>query len=154
MSWSLIEVEALAKKAAKGAGYSWGEAEDAARAVRWLEARGLGGAAALAAHLTGGGKGSCPIWKGIAVSDGVEDATTVDPDTLDQPLLFLPFADWAGAGQETAQRMGITICNAQVRSYTDTGTMNVLGKFAHKTYAPSTEESRALGAGAGLSDND
>lgn len=154
MTWSLIEVEALSKKAAKGAGYSWGEAEDAARAVRWLEARGLGGAAALAAHLSREGTGDCPIWKGIAVSDGIEDAATIDPDTLDQPLLYLPFADWAGFGQETAQRMGIKVGEAQVRSYTDADTMNALGAFAHKTYAPSTEESRALGAGAGLSDND
>ncbi|MEM9278872.1 MAG: DUF3726 domain-containing protein [Pseudomonadota bacterium] len=30
----------------------------------------------------------------------------------------------------------------------------ILEKLAHKTYAPSTEESRAKGAGAGLNDND
>ena len=30
----------------------------------------------------------------------------------------------------------------------------VLNTFAHRTYAPATEESRLLGAGAGLSDND
>ncbi len=29
-----------------------------------------------------------------------------------------------------------------------------LAKFAHRTYAPATEESRLAGAGAGLSDND
>lgn len=29
-----------------------------------------------------------------------------------------------------------------------------LGRFAHRTFAPATEESRLLGAGAGLSDND
>ncbi|MEM7216249.1 MAG: DUF3726 domain-containing protein [Pseudomonadota bacterium] len=32
--------------------------------------------------------------------------------------------------------------------------VSALEEFAHKTYAPSTEESRAKGAGAGLSDND
>jgi len=32
--------------------------------------------------------------------------------------------------------------------------VRVLEKFAHKTYAPSTEASRQKGAGAGLSDND
>lgn len=31
---------------------------------------------------------------------------------------------------------------------------DALNSFAHKTYAPATEESRLLGAGAGLSDND
>ncbi len=32
--------------------------------------------------------------------------------------------------------------------------IKVLESFAHKTYAPATEESRLAGAGAGLSDND
>ena len=32
--------------------------------------------------------------------------------------------------------------------------VKMLEKFAHNTYAPSTEESRAKGAGAGLTDND
>jgi hypothetical protein len=30
----------------------------------------------------------------------------------------------------------------------------ILNEYAHKTYAPATEESRRSGAGAGLSDND
>ncbi|NND22495.1 MAG: DUF3726 domain-containing protein, partial [Silicimonas sp.] len=36
MSYSLNEVEATAKKAARGAGYPWGLAEEAAKATRWL----------------------------------------------------------------------------------------------------------------------
>ena len=35
MSHSLGEVEALARKAARGGGYSWGMAEEAGFAVRW-----------------------------------------------------------------------------------------------------------------------
>ena len=31
MSWSLGEIEGLAKKATRGAGYSWGLAEEAGR---------------------------------------------------------------------------------------------------------------------------
>lgn len=38
---SLNEAEALAAKAARGAGLSWGEAEDLGRAARWLAASGL-----------------------------------------------------------------------------------------------------------------
>ena len=30
----------------------------------------------------------------------------------------------------------------------------MLGRFAHRTYAPATQESRLAGAGAGLTDND
>lgn len=32
--------------------------------------------------------------------------------------------------------------------------IKILERFAHRTYAPATEESRAKGAGAGLTDND
>ena len=38
---SLNEAETLATKAARGAGLSWGEAEDLGRGARWLAARGL-----------------------------------------------------------------------------------------------------------------
>lgn len=154
MSWSLIEVEALSKKAAKGAGYSWGEAEDAAKAVRWLEARGLDGASALVNHLSASDQGACPIHAGIAVSDGVTQVESVDLSGLDQPLLFLPFASWTGSEQEVADKLGITVGAEQVRSHTSAETMAALAGFAHKTYAPHTEESRTSGAGAGLNDND
>ena len=51
MSFALIEVEATAKKAARGAGHSWGMAEEAARAARWLCAHGIDGVAGLARAL-------------------------------------------------------------------------------------------------------
>lgn len=41
---SLNELEALVRRAVRGTGRPWGLAEDAAWAVRWLEARGLPGA--------------------------------------------------------------------------------------------------------------
>ena len=42
------EVDALAKKAAKGAGMPWGLAAEAGKATRWLADRGLPGPAVLA----------------------------------------------------------------------------------------------------------
>jgi hypothetical protein len=42
----------------------------------------------------------------------------------------------------------------KTRAETAPETWESLNRFAHKTYAPATEESRLLGAGAGLSDND
>ena len=51
MTFALIEVEALAKKAARGAGYDWGMTEEAAKATRWLCAAGIDGVAALVAVL-------------------------------------------------------------------------------------------------------
>ena len=102
MSWSLGETAALALKAARGSGLSWGLAEEAAGAVFWLHQRGLPGIAALCGYLDGGGHGqagsgaSCPLITGTAISDG----TLPCPDTLGHrielgpvrsPLLLLPF---------------------------------------------------------------
>ncbi len=42
----------------------------------------------------------------------------------------------------------------QSRATPDPAAWDMLNRFAHRTYAPATEESRLLGAGAGLSDND
>ena len=47
MLCSLNEIRALATGAARGAGLPWGVAEEAGRAARWLEARGLAGLSAL-----------------------------------------------------------------------------------------------------------
>ncbi|MDU8927382.1 DUF3726 domain-containing protein [Alisedimentitalea sp. MJ-SS2] len=40
------------------------------------------------------------------------------------------------------------------RSTPDAAAWDTLNQFAHRIYAPATEESRLLGAGAGLTDND
>ena len=48
---SLSEVEALALKAARGAGLDWGLAEEAAFATRWLVEQAIDGPALLAGHL-------------------------------------------------------------------------------------------------------
>ena len=49
--FSLSEIDALYRKATREAGYSWGLAEDAGKAVRWLSAYGLPGAETLVALL-------------------------------------------------------------------------------------------------------
>ena len=41
MNLSLNEAQALAKKAAKGAGINWGAAHETGRAVRWLLEQGI-----------------------------------------------------------------------------------------------------------------
>ena len=51
MTFSLNEVAAVAKKAARGAGYSWGLAEEAGTATKWLSSHGFDGCGALAALL-------------------------------------------------------------------------------------------------------
>ena len=43
MTFALNEIEAMAKGAARGAGFDWGIAEETGKSVRWLAARGLPG---------------------------------------------------------------------------------------------------------------
>ncbi|MHC4974961.1 MAG: DUF3726 domain-containing protein [Planctomycetota bacterium] len=52
MTFSLNEVEAMGKRAARGAGLDWGIAEEAGKAARWLTAHGLPGPELLAQLLT------------------------------------------------------------------------------------------------------
>ena len=47
MNYSLNAVESTAKRAARGAGYPWGLAEEAGKATRWLSHQGLEGCGAL-----------------------------------------------------------------------------------------------------------
>ena len=212
MNLALIEVEAMAKKAARGAGYSWGMAEEAAKATRWLCTAGFDGVAALAkvlqtvdsqdlATMTPGALGGdwqsssdtlCPLATGTALSDSAvfwaESGKTAS--NVIAPLLLLPFAanaalqldrpvtlSWQdtqlvtdgrnvgatsneidlGCAKTVQVQVGGALSNARPTSCratpTDAG-WATLERFAHRTYAPDTEESRLKGAGAGLSDND
>ena len=116
MTLSLNEVEVLTKKAARGAGYPWGLAEEAGKATRWLHQFGLDGCAALAgllgdvdgsdlmdwapvtgAHWSAGGGTLCPIATGAALSDRAGDLAGSDLQfgPTAHPLLLAPFAAWS-----------------------------------------------------------
>ncbi|MDC0658091.1 DUF3726 domain-containing protein [Leisingera sp. SS27] len=209
MSYALNEVEATAKRAARGAGYNWGLAEEAAKATRWLCAQGLDGTAVLAGLLEAGyaadlsahvpqslqgewqaGAPLCPLATGAAVSDcaaGLKQAP-LELGSVSQPAMVLPFAALAarqtgtcitvegkgfqavtdgfqlqceGTLPDAADRLTIRAAGniAQpnpscTRAEPEESVWATLNRYAHKTYAPATEESRLLGAGAGLSDND
>ena len=116
MSWSLGEARTLAIKAARGAGYSWGLAEEAGYALHWLSTNGLPGVAALSALLesvdgnlppcpdpaapgwnpkTGKARSDplCPIALGAALTDSVDAwVPGVHLDPVHCPLLLPPFA--------------------------------------------------------------
>ncbi|KRW96234.1 DUF3726 domain-containing protein [Paracoccus sp. MKU1] len=117
------ETEALCLKAARGAGMSWGLAEEAAFAAGWLGAHGIDGAGALLRHLDAVGAAKfdqlrpwpqpgywraasdgvlCPICLGSALLDhaGLADgpfAAPVQTDAASQPVLLAPFLAEAGA---------------------------------------------------------
>lgn len=110
---SLAEIDAMGRKAARGAGFTWGMAEEAGRAARWLAAYRLPGPEALAAVLTeidaevsehapciAGDAwrcetgALCPIATGAALSDRAEEIAKGAPFLLGPvlwPVLIVPF---------------------------------------------------------------
>lgn len=107
---SLSEIDALGRKAARGAGYEWGVAEEAGRTVRWLSAYGFQGLEALAhwlelrGHdtarhrpvLQGGvwraGATLCPLTAGTLVSDREHELLSgrvLAFGAVQQPMLML-----------------------------------------------------------------
>ena len=213
MTFSLNEVEATAKKAARGAGHSWGMAEEAGRATRWLCAYGFDGCGSLAALLLkedGAEQGDmAPIalseeWSaasgtlsalmaGAALSDSafILAQTEVRMRSVAMPMLLIPFAataarqlkasvtlEWTSASITTngtdvsvaaeahaliAQSVDLVrihqggslrrLVSKQTRILPRTTDWDTLNLLASRTYAPATEESRLLGAGADFSDN-
>ncbi|MCV2880727.1 DUF3726 domain-containing protein [Actibacterium sp. XHP0104] len=111
------EIEGACTKAARGAGLSWGHAEEAGFAAGWLHAHGIDGAAALLAHLEKAagkpwdelcpkvaaglwlpaGKGAiCPLILGSSLSDygslpegSLDAGLAIGP--VSQPVLVVPF---------------------------------------------------------------
>ena len=213
MTYSLNEIQALAKKSARGAGLPWGLADEAGKAVRWLCARDLPGCETLCAllddldysvplthapvSLTGAWQAPsgtlCPLHAGTALSDTASSARPRDMVRVAHPAMLIPFAanaalqsgqpvilKWAGVTASTDGRM-LVLIGAKTGIWT-AGPMDArcshgpmaegnpilptprgkanprawaaLNRFAGRTYAPATEESRASGAGAGVSDND
>lgn len=207
MNLSLNETAAMAKKAARGAGYSWGLAEEAAIAVRWLAGFGLDGCAALAEVLTvtdgsvdahvpsiAGpvwrvpGGSVCPLMSGTAFADRAVMLVGLQTriENVISPLLLMPFASDAArvtgrvvavqSADGTMMTDGTAVSGAlapaqgdvdlrfagqigaplrRVRRATpDADAWATLSRFAERTYAPATDASRLLGAGAGTTDND
>ncbi len=135
MTWSLNEIEGLSRKAARGAGLSWGLAEEAGKATRWLCAAGLPGAEALAGLLrqndgaeyetlcplddtgTWAAKGGalCPLISGAAICDHAKDIAEGKPLELGEtsfPLLLLPYVAAAAQENETTLKLewpGVTV---------------------------------------------
>ena len=119
MTWSLNEIETLSRKAARGAGLSWGLAEEAGKAARWLAAAGLPGPQVLADLLTRNdgrdyetlcpheehegswiarGGTLCPLISGAALSDHAERLAQGGALSLGRtasPMLLLPYLDAA-----------------------------------------------------------
>ena len=128
---SLAEIEAAAMKAARGAGSSWGIAEEAGAAARWLAAHGLPGPELLLRHLeafdrrpwtdvapvvadrvwrAAGDGALCPIAAGVALADraaldeGPGEREVVLENVAD-PGLLLPFVALAAGALDRPLRV-------------------------------------------------
>ncbi len=118
MTWSMNEIEALARKAARGRGMSWGLAEEAGKATRRLCEAGLNGAPLLADLLDAtdgaahrdiapipkggtwhaGGRALCPIATGAFLCDSAASLTVGKAIRLGRiafPVFLIPFAQSA-----------------------------------------------------------
>jgi len=125
MTFSLNEINATCKRATRGAGLSWGLAEEAGYAASWLARHSLPGPEALAGHLTAidgvgydqispqgtsdiwhaSGGTLCPLITGAALCDlagALATGRTIALGRLSYPLLLLPFVAAASA-MENAQ---------------------------------------------------
>ncbi|MFQ5565151.1 MAG: DUF3726 domain-containing protein [Paracoccaceae bacterium] len=114
MTFSLNEIEATGKRAARGAGHEWGIAEEAGKAARWLTAHGLPGPELLAELLTqieGEGYAElapvsaegvwqarsgrlCPLIAGAALSDRAAEIAAgrvIETGPIAFPLLLAPY---------------------------------------------------------------
>jgi len=203
MDWSFGEYAALAAKAFRGAGYSWGLAEDAAFAAKRLAEFDLASGEIIASLLatldgsavadampdsnwqSGAGSALCPICVGAAIVDrGGWERTDLGP--VYAPLLLAPFLqqvaedlsyliEWSGGRCEVtnssiaastatsdahdsgkSEPAMVTIVRAPrghdlaptkvQRVSLQPSTRATLEEFAHRIYAPATEQSRQ-GAG-------
>ncbi|MCG7629280.1 DUF3726 domain-containing protein [Epibacterium sp. MM17-32] len=216
MSHSLNEIEAMSKRAARGAGLSWGLAEEAAKGTRWLSAFGFPGTDLLADLLEMNDRIPpidvspvslrAPVWHaparrmspliaGASLSDcamRLMERGTIAMENICFPLLSVPFmggaaqrlghpvaTEWAGArlatdGRQLCVQGDTTVLRARMadqmvftaparmtgrrepvlRADVSVESWQRLSTFAHRTFAPATDDSRLRGAGAGLSDND
>lgn len=175
VSYSIGEIGSLCLRAVRGAGHPWGVAEEASWAVRWLIRAGLPGGDALADALEASDLSA--LSNGISAADMAEAPTRLCPSDA---MLTLPFlARLAQPGHalcygSPAFRIARTACDLDLsdaeldlvnpvadwpvtlktRADVSKDVYARLQVFAARTYAPETEESRARGAGAGLTDND
>jgi len=214
-TYSLGEIEAQCKKAARGAGMAWGMAEEAGKSARWLAAQGLDGPLILAnwlneMPLTGRGALDCeddvwaarngvmcPITAGTLVADRAADLakSPMKLTKVAHPALMLfalqasaawlnmPLSiRWAGfrarlapqhapvwSGDTRAPNAALITCMVDDAQPADAvvepiwfpqrislnpDSWSALETLAARTYVPASAASRAVGAGAGLSDND
>lgn len=103
---SLSEITATGRKATKGAGYSWGLADEAGRATAWLWEHGFDSITALADVLDAGIPDACPIRIGAGLCDTPPE-TPATFAKVASPILLLSFAAELGKITQSTVKLGI-----------------------------------------------
>ena len=168
--YSLTEIETHTRKAARGAGYHWGEAEELGKAVRWLCAAGFDGVAEVLEllHAVDGQvdkyrpnagllKGEpqqklCGLSLGCALADRAVQAFTENITTSDIMNPLITYGIICNAHEDTdrpalAEFLELKVQAADLMAVVKTQTWNALNAFVMRTYVPATKESRLKGAG-------
>ena len=169
---SLNEVEGTALKAARGAGFPLGQAEDLARVAAYLV--GIGGKAsvitaalqepAIAAQATWGTDSLVISGSAAMIAPVICDAFRMGYDrvTFDNPQhsIYIGAALavegvplwWEGCTIRRGDSEVLPVIPGPVT--VPQADWDIWQGLAAKTYVPETEASRLAGAGAGLTDND
>jgi hypothetical protein len=131
---SLNEIENLATKAARGAGFAWGMAEEVGFAARWLMAHDLDGIAAVDALLAlpdaCRGGAACPIRAGTRLADGaVRELPWTSPELV-APLLLLPFAAHLAEDVRTALTLACDGALIEIMPGVDGGQVAIRGDLS------------------------
>ncbi len=131
MSWSLGEVKALSVKAARGAGLSWGMADEAGFAVQWLQSFGAPGAAALADYLDWRDNSPqrlfdlCPIHLGTAIMDA-DRGLPEQIGRIRHPLLLAPFVANSNPPGMVMEWPGVVLALSEAGLVTQSPLQNLL----------------------------
>jgi len=165
--YSFTEIEAHCRKAARGAGYTWGEADELGKAARWLCWHGINGPEYVLdmleqvdgncanlrptqAHLNRGGSAPvCGLSFGCAVADHGGTLGDIAFDIIGPMIAYgvvgnaVQDADLAGL----AKRLSLHITDAAPQVDIAPDIWDRLNIFAHRTYVPATAQSREKGAG-------
>ena len=202
MKVSFNELKSMSKGAARGAGLSWGYAEEVSFATVWLSKNGFDASKDLISllendmiyapeniddNIWANKSGDLdPIRSGAALLD-LNISRSITLENVFLPCFLIPFVaqlpkpisieanNFSALSingmmkvnyedlplrfkvlklSETSDKASLAQNHISKRCEIADDVWNQLEEFTYRTYAPATEESRELGAGAGLSDND
>ena len=165
--YSLTEIEAHCRKAARGAGYHWGEADELGKATRWLCSNGIDGPKHVldmlkqvdgscsdfrpTSELFDGNKTTtvCGLSFGCALADRCGQFGDISAHIIGPIIAYAVVGNAVKDADlgALAKHLKIKVTTGETYTNIDIETWASLNTFAHRTYVPSTEESRLKGAG-------